>query len=85
MSNFCSNFAAYSVDALRAVTIFCGSRRGKCPISAAGYGHYDIASLALCFDLQKSGKFHEMVTKQCGTKMPIGYVIYVRVYLRVPC
>ncbi len=38
---------------------------------------------ALCFDLQKSGKFHERVTRHGDTKMPMERV-YVCARLRVP-
>ena len=46
-----------------------------------GYGHDEIASYALCFDLQESGKFQG--TKHCDTKMPM-VCIYVYTRVRVP-
>ena len=48
-----------------------------------GYGHDEIASYALCFDLQKSGKFHKLLQNKCDTKMPM-VCIYVYARVRVP-
>ena len=61
--------------------IFHEATSGKCPLSAVGYGHDEIASYALCFGISKSGKFQG--TKHCDTKMPM-VCIYVYTRVRVP-
>jgi len=44
MSIFCCNFAAVFVIVLRDITFFVMLTSGRCPLSAVGYGHYEIAS-----------------------------------------
>ena len=83
MSFFYCNFAAYSVIAQRRIYIFCSPRRGGVQKCGGIQDIIDSVLNALCFDLQKSGKFHIIVTKHCDTKMPM-VCIYTYAHRRVP-